>query len=246
MGAGSDTRCPAVGRVATGQLQRGLRAAAVPIPWAVLPVAGRRIRDSRPHGRAAGARGSGEAGAVFHRRKLSKLEQACRGNTFAQRRDAAILAVLRATGVRMAELAGIRYDPVSPGRSDLDLDRREIHVCGKGGRDRIVYCRRITDSPKPTESWSICSLTGHQRTSAHADERILTRPNSRSDRDPGSRPYARTTPKPGRQGRKHLSTSSLPTLRTRTVRSKCHEQCPYQPFQRAVPCRSRRVRLPGG
>ncbi len=70
--------------------------------------------------------------------ELSKLEQACRGNTFAQRRDAAILAVLRATGIRLAELAGIRYDPVSPGRSDLDLDRREIHVCGKGGRDRIV------------------------------------------------------------------------------------------------------------
>ena len=70
--------------------------------------------------------------------ELSKLEQACRGNTFAQRRDAAILAVLRATGIRLAELAGIRYDPGSPGRSDLDLDRREITVRGKGGKDRIV------------------------------------------------------------------------------------------------------------
>ncbi len=70
--------------------------------------------------------------------ELSKLEQACRGNTFAQRRDAAILAVLRVTGVRLAELAGIRYDPVSPGRSDLDLEHREIRVRGKGGRDRIV------------------------------------------------------------------------------------------------------------
>jgi len=45
--------------------------------------------------------------------ELSKLEKACRGNTFAQRRDAAILAVFRATGVRLAELAGIRYDPTT-------------------------------------------------------------------------------------------------------------------------------------
>ena len=70
--------------------------------------------------------------------ELSKLEQACRGNAFAQRRDAAILAVFRATGIRLAELAGIRYDPGDPGRSDLDLDRREIKVRGKGGRDRAV------------------------------------------------------------------------------------------------------------
>jgi site-specific recombinase XerD len=70
--------------------------------------------------------------------ELSKLEKACRGNTFAQRRDAAILAVFRATGVRLAELAGIRYDPDGPGRSDLDIQRREIKVRGKGGKDRAV------------------------------------------------------------------------------------------------------------
>ena len=70
--------------------------------------------------------------------ELSQLEKACRGSTFAQRRDAAILSVFRATGIRLAELAGIRYDPGNPDRSDLDLDRREIHVRGKGGRDRTV------------------------------------------------------------------------------------------------------------
>ena len=66
--------------------------------------------------------------------ELSKLDKACRGNTFAQRRDAAILAVFRATGIRLAELAGIRYDPDSPGRSDVDLERREIHVRGRAAR----------------------------------------------------------------------------------------------------------------
>jgi len=70
--------------------------------------------------------------------ELSALEKACRGSTFAQRRDAAILSVFRATGIRLAELAGICYDPDDPGRSDVDLDRREIHVRGKGGRDRTV------------------------------------------------------------------------------------------------------------
>jgi integrase len=70
--------------------------------------------------------------------ELSKLEQACRGSTFAQRRDAAILAVFRATGIRLAELAGIRYAPDDPRRSDLDLERREIKVGGKGGKERTV------------------------------------------------------------------------------------------------------------
>ena len=43
-----------------------------------------------------------------------------------------------ATGIRLAELAGIRYHPGDPGRSDLNLDGREIRVRGKGGKDRIV------------------------------------------------------------------------------------------------------------
>jgi site-specific recombinase XerD len=70
--------------------------------------------------------------------ELSKLERACRGNTFAQRRDAAILAVFRATGIRLAELAGIRYHPDDPSWSDVDLQRREIYIRGKRGKDRIV------------------------------------------------------------------------------------------------------------
>ena len=66
------------------------------------------------------------------------LDQACAGRTFAQRRDAAIIAVFKATGIRLAELAGIRYDPGDPRRSDIDLWQREITVRGKGGKPRIV------------------------------------------------------------------------------------------------------------
>ena len=58
---------------------------------------------------------------VFTREELTRLEQACAGRTFAQRRDTAIIAVLRATGIRLAELAGLRCDPGDPRRSDIDL-----------------------------------------------------------------------------------------------------------------------------
>ena len=75
---------------------------------------------------------------IFTGQELTRLEQACAGRSFAQRRDTAIIAVLRATGIRLAELAGLRYNPGDPRRSDIDLRRREITVRVKGGKDRIV------------------------------------------------------------------------------------------------------------
>jgi site-specific recombinase XerD len=39
---------------------------------------------------------------------------------------------------RLSELAGVRYYPGDPQRSDVDLWQREITVRGKGGKDRIV------------------------------------------------------------------------------------------------------------
>jgi integrase len=78
---------------------------------------------------------------VFTSEELSALEKTCQGRSFAQRRDAAIIAVLTATGIRAGELAAIRYDPHDPRRSDLDLWRREMTVRGKGGRPRVVRIR---------------------------------------------------------------------------------------------------------
>jgi integrase/recombinase XerD len=68
---------------------------------------------------------------VFAPEELARLEQACAGRSFAQRRDTAIIAVFTATGIRLSELAGLRC-------SDVDLWQREITVSGKGGKDRIV------------------------------------------------------------------------------------------------------------
>ena len=85
---------------------------------------------------------------------LARLEQACAGRSFAQRRDTAIIAVLTATGIRLSELAGLRC-------GDVDLWQREITVRGKGGKDRIVkighqatrsldrYLRAAPATPRP-------------------------------------------------------------------------------------------------
>ena len=81
---------------------------------------------------------AGKLVPVFADAELSRLERACAGRGFAERRDAAIIAVLRASGIRLSELAGIRHDPRDPRRGDLDVWQREITVRGKGGRPRIV------------------------------------------------------------------------------------------------------------
>jgi len=75
---------------------------------------------------------------VFTSVELSALRRTCQGRSFVDRRDAAILAVFEATGIRLSELAGIRYDPADPEQSDLDLYGREIRVFGKGSKPRLV------------------------------------------------------------------------------------------------------------
>jgi site-specific recombinase XerD len=72
---------------------------------------------------------------VFAAGDLSRLERA---RAFAERRDAALIAVFGATGIRLSELAGIRYDAGDPGCSDVDLWQREITVRGKGRKTRTV------------------------------------------------------------------------------------------------------------
>jgi integrase/recombinase XerD len=70
--------------------------------------------------------------------ELSELQKACQGRSFAARRDAAIIAVFTATGIRLSELAGICCHPDDPARNDLDLHGRQIRIRGKGGTARTV------------------------------------------------------------------------------------------------------------
>lgn len=62
---------------------------------------------------------------------LSRLLATCRGNTFFNRRDMAILRLLLDTGVRAGELVGLGLD-------DLDFDTDVALVLGKGRRERAV------------------------------------------------------------------------------------------------------------
>src|SRR5260370_1235802 len=52
--------------------------------------------------------------------------------------DHGIISVLGATGIRLCELAGSRYDADHRLGGDIELWRREIAVRGKGSRTRIV------------------------------------------------------------------------------------------------------------
>ncbi|WP_040703977.1 tyrosine-type recombinase/integrase [Nocardia takedensis] len=73
---------------------------------------------------------------VFTAEELAALSRTCRGKTFVDRRDQAIIELFKATGIRLFEMAGITYDPNSPEGGDIDLDRRELLVRGKGGKER--------------------------------------------------------------------------------------------------------------
>jgi site-specific recombinase XerD len=75
---------------------------------------------------------------VFTSEELSALRRACQGRSFEARRDAAIIEVFLATGIRRSEMAGIRCDPDGRQRSDLSLQDRTIRIRGKAGKERVV------------------------------------------------------------------------------------------------------------
>lgn len=64
--------------------------------------------------------------------QLAALLKACRGKSFDNRRDEAMLRVLLDCGVRVAELVGL-------GVEDVNLDAEMALVTGKGSRQRAIY-----------------------------------------------------------------------------------------------------------
>ena len=139
LGPGGRPRHPAVDGAPAGPVQQRVRQHPVPGAAAVLQVAGRRGRLPRPDDPAAGAQGGGAAKSRFSpAENYRNCQKACQGRSFAARRDAAIIAVFTATGIRLSELAGICCHPGDPARSDLDLHGREIRIRGKGGTARTV------------------------------------------------------------------------------------------------------------
>jgi site-specific recombinase XerD len=92
---------------------------------------------------------------VFTSGELPALEKTCQGRSFVQRRDAAIIAVLIATGIRAGELAGIAMTQATRAAA--------ISTCG-AGRSRCAAkaagrgsCGSGTTRPGP---WPGTSASG--------------------------------------------------------------------------------------
>lgn len=75
---------------------------------------------------------------VFTAEELSSLSKTCKGKSFVERRDQAIIELFKATGIRLFEMAAVIYAPDDPERNDIDLDHRELRVHGKGRKERTV------------------------------------------------------------------------------------------------------------
>ena len=69
---------------------------------------------------------------------LKRLLADMHGESFDDIRDTAIVRVFISTGARLAEVAGLRFDPAEPTRNDVDLDARIVRLVGKGDRERVA------------------------------------------------------------------------------------------------------------
>ena len=69
--------------------------------------------------------------------ELARIVAACKGKTFDDRRDAAIIRLFLDTGMRLAELTGITI-------ADVSFDHGVVQVEGKGGRIRACPFGRQT------------------------------------------------------------------------------------------------------
>jgi len=68
---------------------------------------------------------------VFTGGDLAALLDTCKGGGFQNRRDCAIISLFKDTGARLAELAGLSSDDISP-------REREATVTGKGDKQRTI------------------------------------------------------------------------------------------------------------
>ena len=122
-------------------------------PAAVLQVAGSRGGDlADPMTGLRPPHVPGRPVPVFAAADLSALERACAGRWFQQRRDAAMIAVFAATGIRLSELAGLRYDPGDPQRSDIDLGSGRSPSTARAARPG--WSRSATTRPAPSTGTS--------------------------------------------------------------------------------------------
>jgi hypothetical protein len=89
-----------------------------------------------------------------------------------------------------------------------------------------------------------CHKTWDPGRQAESKDNQRRQPINRSGRDPGHRPYARTTPNQRKQGRNHTSTSSLPNRYCQPIVTSARPVGTDTPFMPAlVPVSERRCRM---
>lgn len=76
-------------------------------------------------------RGKAKAPRVISEAEALKMASLCRCQTEEERRDRMVILLLYGCGLRTKELCGLNLD-------DVDVQRRELLVRGKGDRDRMV------------------------------------------------------------------------------------------------------------
>lgn len=104
-------------------------------------------------------------------RELEIVRRACKTE-----RDRAIIETLYSTGCRVTELCNIKID-------DIDWNKHEISVLGKGGKYRIVYINAKADialevylsSRKNKSQWLFCNDRGGEQMKAANIQRIFSK-----------------------------------------------------------------------
>lgn len=109
---------------------------------------------------------------VLKEPQLKALLSACASQEFEERRDTAIIRIFIDTGARLAEVAGLRWNPDDDLANDVDLDAGILRVLGKGRRERILpigpkavkaldrYVRRRAQHPGAKLPWLWVSKKG--------------------------------------------------------------------------------------
>lgn len=81
---------------------------------------------------------------VLPNEDVHKLLKTCSGKAFEDRRDEAILRVFIDAGLRLSEVANLRYDPADEAKNDVDLDRSMLRVVRKGRREGVAFIGKKT------------------------------------------------------------------------------------------------------
>jgi site-specific recombinase XerD len=110
---------------------------------------------------------------VLSETQLRALLRTCEGgHSFEERRDAALMRVFIDTGARLAEIAGLRWNPRDDENNDVDLEQGALRVYGKGRRWRLVplgakaiksldrYVRARAKHPLADRPWLWIGLKG--------------------------------------------------------------------------------------